>query len=177
MPFYRRTRCARATVAIVVVSLVVFVFVFMFLRSRFTGPPHEGLYLLEGKSAVFVGIHRLENFFVSGLKFLQRDGSVTIAIHQSEDKAHGGSVPHHAATTHHASSSHHATAHHAALPHHGVTLGAAHAGAFFADSSATCQNGCKGGEHQNMLFHDIFSLPTTCSRHSPGAHWLQARQP
>jgi hypothetical protein len=29
--------------------------------------------------------------FSCGLKFLQRDGSVTIAIHQSEDEAHGGS--------------------------------------------------------------------------------------
>src|SRR6476661_4918896 len=99
----------------------------MFLRSRFTGPAHEGLYLLKSKSAVFVGIHRLEDFFVSGLKFLQRDGSVTITIHQSEDEAHGRSVSHHAATIHH-TSSHHATAHQAGLPHHGVTLVAAHTG-------------------------------------------------
>ena len=66
---------------IVVVSLLVFVL----LRTRFPRPSHEGLYLLEGKRAVFVGIHRLEDFFVGGLEFLQRDGSVTIAIHQSEE--------------------------------------------------------------------------------------------
>ena len=72
---------------IVVVSLLVIVL----LRTRFPRPSHEGLYLLEGKRAVFVGIHRLEDFFVGGLEFLQRDGSVTIAIHQSEDEAHGRS--------------------------------------------------------------------------------------
>jgi hypothetical protein len=41
----------------------VFFFVFVFLRSRFTGPSHEGLNLFEGQGAIFVGIHRLEDFF------------------------------------------------------------------------------------------------------------------
>jgi hypothetical protein len=50
-------------------SFPLLVFVFMLLRSRFA--PHEGLYLLDGKSAVLVGIHRFENLFVSSLKFLQ----------------------------------------------------------------------------------------------------------
>src|SRR5580704_3427005 len=117
--------CNEPSVAILVVSLFVFVFVLMFLRSRFTGPPHEGLYLLEGESPIFVGIHRLEDFFVSGLKFLQRDGSVTIAIHQSEDEAHSGSSPHHASSSHHATAS----------PHDGVTLVTTPTGAFFGTST------------------------------------------
>jgi hypothetical protein len=35
-----------------------------------------------------------------------------------------------------------------------VTLVATHTGAFFGNSGATYQNECKGGEHQNVLFHD-----------------------
>ena len=58
-----------------------FAFVFMFLLSRFTGSPHEGLYLLKGEGAIFVSIHRLEDFFMCGLKFLQGDRSVAVAIH------------------------------------------------------------------------------------------------
>src|SRR5262249_44486145 len=111
---------AIATAEIAVIPL--FAFVFMFLLSRFTGSPHEGLYLLKGEGAIFVSIHRFEVFFVSGLKFLQRYRSVTVAIYQSEDEAHSGSVPHHTATTHHASSAHHPAAHHAAMLHHAVTF-------------------------------------------------------
>jgi hypothetical protein len=103
-----RTTCAseRSNHWIVFVSLLVFVFVV--LVCRFTGPPHEGLNLFEGDGAIFVGIHRLEDSLMSGLEFLQRNSSVTVAIHQSEDEAHGGSSPHHATTTHHVASPHHA---------------------------------------------------------------------
>ena len=49
---------------------VTLVFVFIFVRSRLSGSSHEGLISwIEGP--IFVGIHRLEDFFVSGLKFLQ----------------------------------------------------------------------------------------------------------
>ena len=48
-----------------------YLLVSMLLWSRFTHPWHEGLHLLQSESAIFVGIHRLEDFFVSGLKFLQ----------------------------------------------------------------------------------------------------------
>jgi len=50
---------------------VTLVFVFIFVRSRLSGSSHEGLNLLDRDGPIFVGIHRLEDFFVSGLKFLQ----------------------------------------------------------------------------------------------------------
>ena len=45
--------------------------VFVFLRSRLSGSSYESLNLLDREGPIFVGIHRLEDFFVSGLKFLQ----------------------------------------------------------------------------------------------------------
>ena len=51
--------------------LLLFVFVvFVVLWSRFTVSPHEGTDLLDREGAIFVGIHRIEDFFVSSLKFL-----------------------------------------------------------------------------------------------------------
>jgi putative SOS response-associated peptidase YedK len=44
---------------------------FLLLRNRPPGPVHERLHLLQGKPAVFVGVHCLENSFVSRLKFRQ----------------------------------------------------------------------------------------------------------
>jgi hypothetical protein len=128
--------------------------VFVLLRSRFAS--HEGLYLFECERAVFIGIHRLEDFLVSGLEFLQRNGSITIAIHQSEDEAHGDASAHHAIAMHHAAVAHHATAHHASLPHHGVTL-TMKTGAFLGNGSqrAACQNKRTRDDHQNMLLHGI----------------------
>jgi hypothetical protein len=49
---------------------------------------HEGLDLLQGEAAIFVGVHCLEYPFVSRLKLLQRDGPVTISVHQSEKHPH-----------------------------------------------------------------------------------------
>ena len=46
---------------------LLYVFVFVFV-CRFTAPPHEGLNLFGGEGAIFVGIHRLEDFLVSGLE-------------------------------------------------------------------------------------------------------------
>ena len=52
--------------------LLLFVFVvFVFPWSRFTASSHEGTDLLNRQGTIFIGIHRLEDFFVSGLKFLQ----------------------------------------------------------------------------------------------------------
>jgi len=44
---------------------------FLRLRNRFPGPVHERLHLLQGKPAIFVAVHCLENSFVSYLKLLQ----------------------------------------------------------------------------------------------------------
>jgi hypothetical protein len=52
--------------------LLLFMFVvFVFPWSRFTASSHEGTDLLNRQGTIFIGIHRLEDFFVSGLKFLQ----------------------------------------------------------------------------------------------------------
>jgi hypothetical protein len=40
-------------------------------RNRSPGPVHERLHLLQGKLAIFVAVHCLENSFVSRLKLLQ----------------------------------------------------------------------------------------------------------
>ena len=40
-------------------------------RTRSPGSLHEGLHLLRSKSAIFVGVHPLEDSLVSRLKFLQ----------------------------------------------------------------------------------------------------------
>jgi hypothetical protein len=40
-------------------------------RNRSPGSLHEGLHLLQSEAAIFVGIHCLEDSFVSRLKFLQ----------------------------------------------------------------------------------------------------------
>jgi len=43
----------------------------LLLRNRFRGSVHECLHLLQSEAAIFVGIHCLEDSFVSRLKFLQ----------------------------------------------------------------------------------------------------------
>ena len=40
-------------------------------RNRSSGPVHKRLHLLQGKLAIFVAVHCLENSFVSRLKLLQ----------------------------------------------------------------------------------------------------------
>jgi hypothetical protein len=57
---------------------------------------------------------------VGRLKLWQRDGPVTISVHQGEDHPHHHALPHHA-LPHHAAD-HHAVPHHASLPHHAATL-------------------------------------------------------
>ena len=56
---------------VTLVFVFVFIFVFIFVRSRLSGSSHKGLNLSDRDGPIFVGIHRLEDFFVSGLKFLQ----------------------------------------------------------------------------------------------------------
>ena len=60
----------------------------LLLQNRSPGSMHEGLDLLQGEAAIFVGVHCLEYPFVSRLKLLQRDGPVTISVHQSEKHPH-----------------------------------------------------------------------------------------
>jgi hypothetical protein len=43
----------------------------LLLRNRSPGSVHERLHLLQGDDAIFVGIHCLEDSFVSRLKLLQ----------------------------------------------------------------------------------------------------------
>ena len=61
----------------------------LMLGLRFSRTTHKIQHLLLRDRAIFVGIHRFEDAFVSGLELLQRDGSVTIAVHQGENHAHG----------------------------------------------------------------------------------------
>src|SRR5215470_2518869 len=83
----------------------------LLLRSRSPGSLHEGLDFVQGEATIFVRVHCFEDAFVSRLKLLQRDGPVTITVHQSEKHPH-----HHAGMhtpgTHHTSSAHHAGTHH-----------------------------------------------------------------
>jgi len=58
------------------------------------GTVHESLYFLQGKDAIFVDVHCLEDPLVSRLKLLQGNGSVTITVH------HGEKYPHHHAGMH-----------------------------------------------------------------------------
>jgi hypothetical protein len=127
-------------------------------RNRSPSSLHEGLDLVQGEAAIFVGVHSLEDPLVSRLKLLQRDGPVTITVHQSEKHTH-----HHAGThtpgTHHTSLAHHAGAH-GSLPiqllllvqdwwlllHHLPLLGT-------RSDSATRQNESRRREHQNVLLH------------------------
>src|SRR5262245_10095168 len=83
------------------------------------GALHECLHLLRGKPTVFVVIHSFEDTFVSCLELWQRDGSVTISVHQTKDHAHHDRRTYRAATHHTpAHLSHHAPTHHPSLPHH-----------------------------------------------------------
>ena len=71
-------------------------------------------HLLLSDGTVFVGIHRFEDAFVSGLELLQRDGSVTVPIHKGENHPHGEGS-HHTPVPHHTDSP--ILAHHAFFRH------------------------------------------------------------
>ena len=85
-------------------------------------------HLLHADRAIFVSVHRFEDAFVGCLKLLQRNGSVTIAIHQRKDHAHcerprHTSLPHgvlHRALSHHIVPAH--TLPHA-MPHYPMATG------------------------------------------------------
>jgi hypothetical protein len=85
-------------------------------RSRCPGSLDEGLDFLHRKHAVFVGIHRFEDPFVSRLKLLQGDGPITVAVHHGEQHPHHHAGMHAARTHHAASSAHHAEAYVPSVP-------------------------------------------------------------
>jgi hypothetical protein len=158
-------------------------------RNRSPGSLHEGLDLLQSEAAILVGVHCSEDPLVSRLKLLQRDGPVTITVHQSEKHPHHHAGMH-ALGTHHTSSAHHAATHHTSLPHHAGAHHTSlphHAGALVARrlllrlllvwllrhrntgtllgtrrDSATRQNESRRREHQNVLLH--FKSPQTHPR-------------
>jgi hypothetical protein len=138
----------------------------------------EVVHFLHADRTIFVGVHRFKDAFVSRLKLLQGDGSVTIAIHQREDDAHGERL-HHTSLSHGVPQplSHHFIPSHAlphAMPHpsvpiriracilvHGVLLRLLQqldvwgfgiilsAGGY----TAANQNGCGCCYHEKMPFH------------------------
>jgi hypothetical protein len=87
----------------------------------------EVVHFLHADRTIFVGVHRFEDAFVSSLKLLQGDGSVTIAIHQREDDAHGERL-HHTSLSHgvpHQVLAHHIVPAHAlphAMPQHSMPI-------------------------------------------------------
>ena len=68
---------------------------------------HERSDFLHGEPAVLVGVHCLENPLMRRLKLLQRDGSITVAVHHGKEHPHHHaamrpSVPHPTFSAHHA---------------------------------------------------------------------------
>jgi hypothetical protein len=135
-------------------------------------------HLLHADRAIFVSVHRFEDAFVGCLKLLQGDSSVTVAIHQRKNDAHG-ERPHHTSLPHevpHRALSRHIVPAHTlpqAMPHHPMATGTGFAlirGALLrllqllhvggvriilspGDYSATGQNGYGGRDQEKMLSH------------------------
>jgi len=127
------------------------------------GTVHESLYFLQGKDAIFVDVHCLEDPLVSRLKLLQGNGSVTITVH------HGEKYPHHHAGMHAPRTKHaHSVVRLMLLLlllllrslwlRHRPLLGA-------RSDSATHQNKGRRREHQNSLSH--FKPPTKILEQCP----------
>jgi len=57
----------------------------LLLRNWSPGSLHEGLDFLQGKAAIFIGVHCLEDALVGRLKFQQGNGPVTVAVHDGKE--------------------------------------------------------------------------------------------
>src|SRR5260221_2276360 len=123
----------------------------------------EGRDIVKGEAAIFLRVHCIEDPLVTRLKLLQRDGPVTVSVHQDEKH------PHIRATQAHTSSAH-VGAHRSStllllLRHLWLLLPLLGT----RSDSATRQNKSRRREHQNVLLHFI-----SPQKHAPPTNLARA---